>query len=162
MKNIILSLSLLTLIFAPLESRAQMDPKAKALLTVSAYGTAGGALLGVASMAFGTSSRVIARGASLGLYAGLLFGTYVIVSHHQKTNRGSYDRSTPYDANEGYEGDYGEEGGSDSTGGGFFDSSFRAIKLQTTLASAEQYRSLETKKGSQMPPLTMNLLSISF
>lgn len=162
MKIIILSLSLMALIFVPFESRAQMDPKAKAFLTVSGYGAAGGALLGVASMAFGTSSRAIAQGASLGLYAGLLFGTYVIVSHHQRTNRGSYDRSTPYDATDGYEGDYGEEPSGDSAGGGFFDSSYRAVKLQTTLASATQYRSLETKKGGQMPPITMNFVSISF
>lgn len=162
MKRIILSLTLLTLIFAPLESRAQMDPKAKAFLTVSAYGAAGGALLGVASMAFGTSSRAIAQGASLGLYAGLLFGTYVIVSHHQRNNGGSYDRSTPYDANDGYDGDYGEESSGDSSGGGFFDSSYRAIKLQTTLAQASEYRSFETKKGGHLPPLSMNFVSISF
>lgn len=161
MKIIILSFSIVTLMFAPLESRAQMDPKAKAFLTVSGYGAAGGALLGFASMAFGASSRAIAQGASLGLYAGLLFGTYVIVSHHQRTNRGSYDRSTPYDADR-YDGDYGEDAGGDSAGGGFFDSSYRAFKLQTTLASATQYRSLETKKGGQMPPITMNFVSISF
>ena len=45
------------------------------------YGTVGGALLGTASLAFGTSGRSIAKGASLGLYAGLLFGGYVVVSH---------------------------------------------------------------------------------
>jgi len=162
MKTIILALTFITLVFAPLESRAQMDPKAKAFLTVSAYGAAGGALLGVASMAFGTSSRAIAQGASLGLYAGILFGTYVIVSHHQRTNRGSYDSSTPYDSTDGYEGDYGEEPSGDSAGGGFFDSSYRAIKLQTTLAQGQNYRSLETKKGSTLPPLTMNLISINF
>ncbi len=139
-----------------------MDPKAKAFLTVSAYGSAGGALLGVASMAFGTNSRAIAQGASLGLYAGILFGTYVIVSHHQRNNRGSYESTTPYDRNEGYDGDYGEEPSSDSAGGGFFDSSYRAIKLQTTLAQADEYRGFETKKGGQLPPLSMNFLSINF
>jgi len=139
-----------------------MDPKAKAFLTVSAYGAAGGALLGLASMAFGTSSRAVAQGASLGLYAGILFGTYVIVSHHQRNNRGSYESTTPYDRNDGYDGDYGEDSKGDSSGGGFFDSSYRAIKLQTTLAQASEYRSLETKKGGQLPPLTMNLVTISF
>jgi hypothetical protein len=142
--------------------QAQVSPKAKAFLSVSAYGAAGGALLGFASMAFGTSSRAIAQGASIGLYAGILFGTYVLVSHHQRQNRGTYDRSTPYDQETDDYDDYGEAPSSDSKGGGFFDSSYRAIRLQETLAMSQNYRMMETKKGSQLPPLHVNLISIQF
>lgn len=76
----IISILFISLSF-PKKAHANMDPKVKAFVTIAAYGTAGGALLGFASMAFGTSARNIARGASLGLYAGILFGTFVIVSH---------------------------------------------------------------------------------
>lgn len=58
--------------------------KAKAMILLSAYGTVGGTLLGVAGLAFGGNVRGIARGASLGLYAGLLFGSYVIIAHEYK------------------------------------------------------------------------------
>lgn len=47
----------------------------------SAYGTAAGALIGVASLAFtedpGSKLNNIARGASLGLYAGMGLGLYL-------------------------------------------------------------------------------------
>lgn len=53
----------------------------KEFLTTCAYGTIGGALVGAASLAFTDkpdgSLNNIARGASLGLYAGILFGAYV-------------------------------------------------------------------------------------
>ncbi len=65
---------------APQKAQAEIPVKAKAFLTIVGYGTAGGAILGAASMAFGTSTRAVAQGASLGLYAGILFGTYVLVS----------------------------------------------------------------------------------
>jgi hypothetical protein len=61
-----------------------VDPKLKILTTVTTYGVVGGALLGTASLAFGAGGRSIAKGASLGLYAGLLFGGYVILSYEMK------------------------------------------------------------------------------
>jgi hypothetical protein len=84
--SIILGLSLLfsTSAFA-------VDPKLKILGTMSGYGIVGGAMLGTASMAFGGSGRSIARGASLGLYGGLIFGTYVILSYEMK-KRGFNDQ----------------------------------------------------------------------
>ena len=128
---------------------------------VSGYGAASGALLGLASMAFGTSSRAVAQGASLGLYAGILFGTYVLVSHHQRQQQGSYnDSSTPYNDG-GYDSDYGEEKSEDSAGGGFFDSSYRAPS-EKAFTVASSYHSMETKKGSSLPPLTVNFLNIQF
>jgi hypothetical protein len=96
---------------------AELDPKVKAVTTLALYGTVGGALLGAATMAYGTSSRAIFKGASLGLYAGLLFGGYVALSHHyqQKDNRPS--ESYPEDAGGPYqEGDSG--GGMDYSDSG--------------------------------------------
>lgn len=163
-RTLLIPLLMALTLVAPQKSYAQdsggLPPKAKAFLLVSGYGAAGGALLGLASMAFGTSSRAVAQGASLGLYAGILFGTYVLVSHHQRTS-GSYDNSSPYNDDAGYEGDYGEEPSGD-TQGGFFDSSYHQIQLGETLAQAQNYRSLETKKGSTLPPLSLNFLNYQF
>lgn len=82
MKKLILILLTTTLFFGTIrDTRANFDPRIRALGVMALYGTVGGALLGTASLAFGTSGRSIAKGASLGLYAGLLFGGYVVVSH---------------------------------------------------------------------------------
>jgi len=71
-----------TLLFS--SSAFALDPKLKILGSMAGYGVVGGALLGAASMAFGTNGRAIAKGASLGLYGGLLFGGYVILSYEMK------------------------------------------------------------------------------
>src|SRR5690606_39857539 len=111
MKNIlslIIAVSLsITLILPNRAQAAEIPAKAKAFLTIAGYGAAGGALLGAASMAFGTNSRAIAQGASLGLYAGIIFGAYVLISHHNK-RYGSYDdNSSPYrDSTDVYGDDY--------------------------------------------------------
>lgn len=98
------------------EAKAQMDPRMKALGTMALYGTVGGALLGTASLAFGTSGRSIAIGASLGLYAGIIFGSYVVITHAMRKNRqmnpepqDNYypDTTSPYE--EGREEDYPSE-----------------------------------------------------
>ncbi|EQC49321.1 hypothetical protein M899_1550 [Bacteriovorax sp. BSW11_IV] len=78
-----LFLSLTFLLSSP-AARAEVDPKLKALGAMAAYGTVGGALLGTASLAFGTKGRSVAIGASLGLYAGLIFGGYVVMTHAMK------------------------------------------------------------------------------
>lgn len=136
----------------PNEARAEMPVKAKAFLTICGYGAAGGALLGAASTAFGTSTRAIAQGASLGLYAGIIFGTYVLVSHHNK-RYGSYDdNSSPYSqSNDIYGDEYQGDGGGGESGeeqkGGFFD---RFQKLQ------------EKTGGNTIPPIHMNILQYNF
>lgn len=66
--------------YAPM-AQAAMSAKSKAFMVMCAYGTVGGALLGFASMAYGTNTRAIAQGASLGLYTGIIFGGYIIMSH---------------------------------------------------------------------------------
>lgn len=167
-RTMILALTIMaTLVMMPQTAQAQaqstggIPPRAKAFLLVSGYGAAGGALLGLASMAFGTSSRAVAQGASLGLYAGILFGTYVLVSHHQRQNRGSYDTSTPYQDDSSYDGDYGEGESKDSAGGGFFDSSYEA-RPDKTFTTAANYHAMETKKGSSLPPLQINVFTYTF
>jgi len=72
------------------QAKAEIDPRAKAIGSMALYGTVGGALLGTAALAFDANGRAIAKGASLGLYAGLIFGSYVVISHaykkHQRQN----------------------------------------------------------------------------
>jgi len=63
------------------------DPRLKAVGTMAAYGTIGGALLGTAALAFESSSRSPFVGASLGLYAGMIFGGYVVSTHYMSKNR---------------------------------------------------------------------------
>jgi hypothetical protein len=151
------------IVLRPQEARAEMPTRAKAFLTICGYGTAGGALLGAASTAFGTSTRAIAQGASLGLYAGILFGTYVLVSHHQK-RFGSYDdNSSPYkDSSDIYGNDYqGDEGGgedSNSKRSGFFD---RFEVLQEKFHS-QAFILGDKKRGSSLPPLHLNIFQYNF
>ena len=64
-----------------------LNPKMKAFLLMTTYGTVGGFLLGSASLAFDTPGRAPFVGASLGLYAGLAFGSYVLVSHYVDRDR---------------------------------------------------------------------------
>ncbi|TNE98911.1 MAG: hypothetical protein EP326_09030 [Deltaproteobacteria bacterium] len=91
-----------------------VDPKVKAILTMAAYGTVGGGLLGTASLAFGTGGRSPFIGMSLGLYAGLIFGSYVVVSHklRQYKEQNPEPQKNYYpDSNSPYE--------QESSGGGF-------------------------------------------
>lgn len=149
----------------PEKARAEIPVKARAFLTIAGYGTAGGALLGLATMAFGNSSRAVAQGASLGLYAGLIFGTYVLVSHHQK-RYGSYeDDSSPYrNANDIYSDDYrsdegGDSGSNASSRGGFFD---RFQVMQEQVHNQSFTFQSEKRKGGQLPPLHLNIFQYQF
>ncbi len=92
--TVLLCFSIFTLFLTPQNANAQMDPKVKALVSMAVYGSIGGALLGTASLAFGHSKRAIARGASLGLYAGILFGGFVIMSHVAKVNNWNLNPTT--------------------------------------------------------------------
>lgn len=147
----------------PNEARAEMPVKAKAFLTIAGYGAAGGALLGAASMAFGTTSRAISQGASLGLYAGIIFGTYVLVSHHNK-RYGSYDdNSSPYRNSsdiygDDYQDDEGGGQGEENTRGGFFD----RFQVMQEKFHGQAFSLGEKKRGSTMPPLYLNLVQYNF
>lgn len=103
---------------APVEEAKAMDPRVKAVATMAVYGTAGGLLLGAASYAFDSPGRSWAIGASVGLYAGLLFGAYVVSSHYYKRYKDenpSYEEdyypdteSSPYEDGGGEDGAEGE------------------------------------------------------
>lgn len=137
------------------KAQAEIPARAKAALTIIGYGTAGGALVGAATMAFGTSTRAVAQGASLGLYAGIIFSAYVLFSH-QNRNRGSYDRdNTIYrESNDIYGDEYNSEDGGGMGGdqSGFFNR-FEAMhnKIET-----------QQQKGGSLPPLKINLFQMSF
>lgn len=69
--------------FVSLNSWAN-DPKLRVFAVSAGYGVVAGTLLGTATLAFGGEGRNIAKGASLGLYAGLIFGAYVVTSYEMK------------------------------------------------------------------------------
>ncbi len=97
-------LILISVIFLSCNQVNAMDSRLRVMGTMAGYGVVGGALLGTASLAFGTSGRAIAKGASLGLYAGLIFGAYAITSYELK-KRGYGEPKEDYypDSNSPYE-----------------------------------------------------------
>jgi len=110
---------------------------------MAGYGVVGGALLGTASMAFEAGPRAIARGASLGLYAGLLFGGYVILSYEMK-KRGYGNESQQQD---------------------YYPDSRSPYEDQSRLEDISEFRlaSLENKKDPKKDPLfAVNFLNLEF
>ena len=90
MKKILILLIIFAFSLSPLDLKAappKLNPKTKAFLLMTAYGTVGGFLLGSASLAFDTPGRAPFVGASLGLYAGLAFGSYVLASHYIENDK---------------------------------------------------------------------------
>ena len=81
------------LFFVSFQTHADSNEKLKVFLTSCAYGTAAGALVGVASLAFASnptqSTNNIAVGASLGLYTGIAIGLYQTVDNTPKQEVGS-------------------------------------------------------------------------
>lgn len=85
----------------------EIHPKVKALGVVTTYGFVGGLLLGTAMLAFNARGRTPFVGASLGLYGGLIFGSYVILSHYKKEHTRTISPQY-YPEGEGeYEGGFG-------------------------------------------------------
>ncbi len=87
--------------FTNLQKTYAMDPKMKVMLESSGYGAAGGALLGTATLAFDGEARNIFKGASLGLYAGILFGAYVLTSYEMKKRGWGEEETEEYYPDEG-------------------------------------------------------------
>jgi hypothetical protein len=164
--SLFLALLITLAVIKPQTAHAEMPVKAKAILTMAGYGAAGGALLGLATMAFGNTSSSVAKGASLGLYAGLLFGAYVLVSHHQR-QAGSYDdNASPYQESSDVYGDEynAEEGGEAdpddrSKRGGFFD---RFEIMQEHMHNQSFTFDSEKRKGGNLPPIQMNVFQYNF
>lgn len=80
MKHLVTILTALTLF--SFSSRAHADNPGREFLMSCTYGVLAGTLVGAASLAFtdkpGDHLNHIARGASFGLYAGILLGLYVV------------------------------------------------------------------------------------
>jgi hypothetical protein len=81
-----LSLFLILIFLSPkLLAQDAEDNKMREFLTSAAYGTLVGALVGAASLAFVDNPddelQKVAKGASLGLYAGIALGIYVTQFH---------------------------------------------------------------------------------
>jgi Na+/glutamate symporter len=99
------SLILCITLFIGLVPRAQadMDARVKTVGVMAGYGAASGALLGIATLAFDDEAKNIFKGASLGLYAGIIFGSYIVVAHHLRknskpsTDTNYYEEESPYD-----------------------------------------------------------------
>jgi hypothetical protein len=156
------------LIGLPLQKvQAQVDPRGKMVGMMALYGTVGGTLLGTASLAFGTEGRSVAKGASIGLYAGLLFGAFVVTSHHMKQQalenpeaQENYypDAETPY----GEEGEGGEGEGDGSAEDyrwrkNWHEQSFKWIHLAPKSISPSLI-----KQGPDIPLFYFNLIEMRF
>lgn len=149
-----------------------IDPRTKAVLTMAAYGTAGGALLGTASLAFGTKGRAVAIGASLGLYAGIIFGSYIVLEHRLQNYQRQHPQEyypdsdfSPYESGDG--GGWGDWFG----GGAAFrhqqqlsyalDSSLSA-RDEFSLRSHTRVQSWGGVSADYSPPVFVNLFQYQF
>ena len=169
MRKTLILLFLIMLSVQPFQKANAMDAKGKAFLIICTYGTVGGALLGFASMAFGTNSRAIAQGASLGLYAGIGFGAYVISSHRRSMEpvaEPGYEQQPPPP---GYGPPGGGAFGQDPAGGGgfapppeeggFFGAPQRYIEIQNDLVF--NYK-LKEKQGRNSIPVYIPIFNAVF
>lgn len=166
MKKLLVSLTILFSIIIHSQKANALEPKQKAFMVMCAYGTVGGSLLGFASMAFGSNSRAIAQGASLGLYAGIIFGAYV-VSSHRSANEPVPDPYAPQDPY-GAPGGYGTPGGGGGGGfgapppqeeqGGFFGSRVEEINMKMMNNFEPSYK----KDALSKLPIYINFFNATF
>lgn len=172
MKKLVISLFVFISLAIPMQEAKALDAKSRAFMVMCTYGTVGGALLGFATMAFGSNSRAIAQGASLGLYGGIIFGSYVIMSHNKSRNApgGGYPEEQGPGFNDqgpppsgfgggGYGGGgnndgYGEEEGS----GGFFGQ--RSTQINENFFNNYKLKSKRAREISF--PIFVPLLNMQF
>lgn len=143
-------------------AKAQIDPRTKTMLVMSSYGAAGGALLGTASMAFGTKPRAIAIGASLGLYAGIVFGSYIVVSHRmqqeKRMNPELYEeseRASPYENAGGWSDWFG-------SGGRYWENPRDLSEAIREDSSYDKFIKWGGGRVEGVPPLFVPLFSLQF
>jgi hypothetical protein len=144
-KNYSLVLILLLFCLVSLPQAQAMDSKVKVMLTTATYGTVSGALLGTAALAFGSNSRTIFQGASLGLYAGLIFGSYILWTHSANTKRfNNTEGQYPEDPDS----PYADDGAQGSDGGTYQDGEYRWNPYQ-----ALEYKNQESPsiRGKMVP-----------
>jgi hypothetical protein len=167
MKKLILCLFIFTAVLLPFQKAQALDAKGKAFMIMCTYGTVGGALLGFASLAFGSSSRAIAQGASLGLYAGIAFGAFVITSHNRQGEPEPFQEQPgpPQGFDQppgaGFGGDQGGFGApQDEDSGGFFGSDNRSIQIHDELNL--NYKMKNKKSRDFSLPVYFNLVNYRF
>ena len=144
------------------EAKAQMDPRITALGSMALYGASGGLLLGTAALAFDAPGRSPFIGASLGLYAGILFGSYVVITHaikkHRLENPGAGDEEYyPETPNSPYETPFSGDGYDE---GGYGEGQYKldpTVKESPTRSFGPNW-----SKGRYSVPIYLNLLNISF
>ena len=154
---IIIALTVIFTFSVSMPRAEAMSPKGKAFMMMCAYGTVGGALLGFASMAFGTNTRAIAQGASLGLYAGIIFGSYVILTHKKPAPESEYE--------EGYEEDYPPEDEEQFGDDVPPEEAFHMpadFRYQFQVSASENLGDVEARRETITPPVYFNLVNISF
>ncbi len=160
-KTLLIFLFVFTSLSLQNEARAQMDPKLKAFLIVSGYGAGLGALLGVASLAFDAKERAVAQGASLGLYAGIIFGIYILSTYGKPKapEPGTYqDGITPYQNEDIPPPD---DPYSDDAGGSFFDSAAGGFRLEP-IDHNKDFAQFEKKSAMDQIPIYLELARFSF
>jgi uncharacterized membrane protein len=86
----------------PSKPAQAMSPQFKLIAITSGYGAVAGALLGVASLAFGAESDAIFVGASLGLYTGLGVGTYMVLTEPAPPAQKSYPEDDYFSSDAGF------------------------------------------------------------
>jgi hypothetical protein len=172
MKKLLISLAILFSLTIPTDNVSALEPKQKAFMVMTTYGTVGGALLGFASMAFGSGSRSIAQGASLGLYAGIIFGSYVITSHRSAGEPAEVidpyapPQQDPYAEPPRMRDPYGNPGGGGGFGapppeddqGGFFGSRVQEINMKMTQNFGSEY----SKSSLSRLPIYINFYNGTF
>ncbi len=174
MRKFTLILFLLFTLITPYQRAHALNAKGKAFLVICTYGTVGGALLGFASMAFGTNSRAIAQGASLGLYAGIAFGSYVVTSHRKPGDElmddPNYQQQPPpgfgtpppgggaFDQGGSGQGGFGAPPPAEEDSGGFFGSPQRYIQINEDL----MYNYKLKKRRGFSAPIYLPLLNVQF
>lgn len=159
MKKLITKILIICSLSVPVQSHA-LDAKVSAVLLMAGYGTVGGALLGTASLAFGSEGRTVAKGASIGLYCGLIFGGYIVLSHQMRQNRMNNPEPQP-ETDETY----------DDEAEGIFGyrnrahprqilQDFRELQIQS---DSIKMTSLQIGKDrNSVPPLSFNFVNITF
>ena len=154
-KKSILLLVTIILVTLPTEAKA-LDPRVKALITMTGYGTVGGALLGLASqLAFDTGGRSISQGASLGLYAGMIFGGYVVGSYHIKQKGWGSKEEQIFDPKlSPYE----------TPGGGYYQKSNQNLNYSIRQLPATNISDSSPKKHGKViiPTIYLNLINFQF
>ncbi len=94
---------LISLVSLNLSAQQQTSQPMREFITATTYGVLAGTLVGAASLAFteqpGENLQRVARGASLGLYAGIFLGLYIVYVVPSAYQRELEYNQIPIDAN---------------------------------------------------------------